>query len=134
MDNLITNLRAKFDHPNPKKPQNSPNRHTPIIHEAKVQYAAETTTRPPLDNARKLRIQQLVGAIQYYAQVVDNKLLVALSNPAQQHSSPTDDTNIDMLQLLDYLATYPNYGITYRASEMILAGHANAAYPNIYQS
>ena len=36
-----------------------------------------------------------------------------------------------MLQLLDYLATYPGYGITYRASDMILAGHAEAAYLNV---
>ena len=36
-----------------------------------------------------------------------------------------------MFQLLDYLATYPNNDITYRASDMILDGHANAAYLNV---
>ena len=36
-----------------------------------------------------------------------------------------------MLQLLDYLATYPENGITYRASGMLLAGHANTAYLNV---
>ena len=36
-----------------------------------------------------------------------------------------------MLQLLDYLATYPNNGITYRASDMVLGGHADAAYLNV---
>ena len=36
-----------------------------------------------------------------------------------------------MLQLLDYLTTYPHGGITYCASNMVLAGHADAAYVNI---
>ena len=36
-----------------------------------------------------------------------------------------------MLGELDYLATYPYDGITYRASDMILAGHAAAAYLDV---
>ena len=134
MENFITNLRAKLDHPNPKKPQHSPPRHIPIIYGAKVKYAAETPTILPLESSRKLRIQKLVGAIRYYTQSVDKKLLVALSELAQQQSSPTYDTNRDMLQLLDYIATYPNDGITYRASNMILVGHVDAAYINVPQS
>ena len=31
-------------------------------------------------------------------------------------------------QLLNYVATYPNDGITYRASNMILAAHSDASY------
>ena len=134
MDDLITNLRAKFDHPNPKKPQHSSHRHTSIIYGAKVQYAAENPTSPPLDSTKKLRIQQLVGAICYYARDIDNKLLVALIKLAQQQSSPTDYANRDMLQLLDYLATYPNNGINYRSRNMILAGHVDSDYFNVSQS
>ena len=62
------------------------------------------------------------------------KILVYLIKIYQQHSSPTKDTNIDMLQLLDYLETYPDYGITYHGSDMILAGHADAAYLNVSQA
>ena len=36
-----------------------------------------------------------------------------------------------MIQLLDYLAAYPGNGITYRASNVILEGHADASYLNI---
>ena len=39
-----------------------------------------------------------------------------------------------MLQLLDYLYTYPNDDITYRANDVILARHANSAYLNVSQS
>ena len=39
MDEHISKLQAKFNHPNPKKSQHSPRRHTPINYGAKVQYA-----------------------------------------------------------------------------------------------
>jgi hypothetical protein len=32
--------------------------------------------------------------------------------------------------LLDYVATYPNDGIVYRASDMVLCAHADASYLN----
>ena len=35
-----------------------------------------------------------------------------------------------MHYLLDYVATYPNDGIIYRASNMILCAHADAGYLN----
>ena len=36
-----------------------------------------------------------------------------------------------MLQLLDYLATYPDNGITYCTRDMILAGQSDTAYLNV---
>ena len=134
MEDYIAELRAKFNHPDPKKPQHSPHHHTPINYGAKVQYAKEVPASPPLDNAGTLRIQQPIGAVRYYSRAVDNKLLVALSELGQQQASPTEDTDINMLQLLDYLATYPDDGITYRASNMVLAGHADASYFNVSKS
>ena len=101
---------------------------------SKGQYAAESPTSPTLDSSRKIRIQKLNGAIHYYAPAVNNKLMVALSKLAQKQSSLTDDTNRDILQLLDYLTTYPNDGITYRAIDMILPGHGDAANLNVLQA
>ena len=79
MEDYSAKLRAKFDHPDPKKPQHSPHRHTPINYGAKVQYAAEAPDSPPLDTSGKICIQQLIVAIRYYARAVENKLLVARS-------------------------------------------------------
>ena len=101
MNDYITNLHAKSNNPNPNKSQHSPHRHIPIIYAAKVQYAVGTPSSPPLYSAGKLRTQQLFGSIRCYAQAVDNKLLVALSELTQKKSSPTDDTNRHILQLLD---------------------------------
>ena len=101
MDDYITNLCTKLDHPTHKKNQHYPHRHTPINYGAKFQCAAETHISPLLNNSGKLPIQQLVGSIRYYARSVDKKILVDLREIYQQQSSPTKDTNTEMLQLLD---------------------------------
>ena len=49
MDDYIADLRLKWNHPNPKKRQLSPYKHTPILYGAKIQYATEPPFSPPLD-------------------------------------------------------------------------------------
>ena len=61
---------------------------------------------------------------------MNNKLLVALSAIGSQQASATEDTNKEIHQLLDYCATYPDDGILYRSSDMILAGHSDAGFNN----
>ena len=84
MEGYISNLRTKFDHPTPKKPQHLPNPNTPINYVAKFQYTAKTPRSLLINNANNIRIQKLVGAIQYYDRAVGNKLLVALSELSQK--------------------------------------------------
>ena len=57
-----------------------------------------------------------------------------LSELYQKKSSPTEDTNRDMLQIFDYLATYPDNGITYCSRDMILADHSDTSYFNLSRS
>ena len=61
---------------------------------------------------------------------VKNKLLVALSEIVSQQASSTEDTNKAIHQLLYYCATYPDDGILYRSSNMILVGHSDADFNN----
>jgi hypothetical protein len=61
---------------------------------------------------------------------VDNKLLVALNAIAACQSKATIHTKQLVHTLLDYVATYPNDGIVYRASDMLLCAHADAGYLN----
>jgi len=49
----------------------------------------------------------------------------------QQQAAATEATNNDIDQLLGYIATYPANGITYRASNMVIAAHSDAAYLNV---
>jgi len=55
---------------------------------------------------------------------------VALSTIGSHQASATAATSAAIDQLFDYVATLRNDGITYRASVMLLAGHANAGFLN----
>ena len=61
---------------------------------------------------------------------VNNKLLVALSAIGAQQAAATENTAEAIEQLLDNVATYPNDGILFRKSDMILAAHADAGFLN----
>jgi hypothetical protein len=74
--------------------------------------------------------KKLWGHCIYYAQAVDNKILVALSAIAACQANATVATDQAVNLLLDYVATYPNDGIVYPASSMILCAHADAGFLN----
>ena len=130
MKGYIRKLLAQYGHPVPLKRQLSPHKHTPIVYGAKIQTAPEPDTSPPLDDAGVRRVQAIVGSVLWYARAVDNKLLVSLSAIGSQQASATEATNEAVTQLLDYLATYPDDGILYRASAMTLSAHADAGFLN----
>jgi hypothetical protein len=79
----------------------------------------------PLTRSRKARI---IGSILYYAQAVDITVLMALSYIAIKQSKGTINTMQKAKQLLDYLATYPDATICFRASNMIMNIHSDASY------
>ncbi len=83
-----------------------------------------------LDNHRKRQVQEIVGSLLYYAQAMDNKLLVALSAIAARQSCATVATEQAVHLLLDYVVTYPSDGIVYRSSDMVLCAHADAGFLN----
>eukprot|EP00804_Cyclotella_cryptica_P022929 CCRYP_018759-RA/>CCRYP_018759-RA protein AED:0.35 eAED:0.34 QI:0/-1/0/1/-1/1/1/0/335 len=131
MQEYIANFLTKYDHPRPKKPVLSPYKAATISFGAKVQYTAKPDSTPALNKVGVKWVQGIVGALLYYACAVDNKLLHALSEIGTQQAAATEATNTRVNHLLDYCATYPNDGITYRASNMILAAHSDAAYLNV---
>ena len=98
---------------------------------SKVQYAAEDDYSPTLDADGILRVKSIVGALLFYGRAVNNELLVSLSELGQKQSSATQSANDDIMQLLDYVATYPNDGITFRSRDMVLAAHSDALYFNV---
>ena len=71
-------------------------------------------------------LQAIVGTLLYYAHVVNNKILVCLNAIGAQQAAATKQTAAVINQLLDHVATYPNYGITYCASDMVLAAYSDA--------
>ena len=130
MEDYIDTVLTKYNHQKPKRPVLSPYKAAPITYGAKIQYTADADTSPALDALGIKRVQGIVGALLYYARAVDNKLLHALSELGTQQAAATAATNTRLNHLLDYCATYPNDGILYRASSMVLAAHSDAAYLN----
>ena len=66
----------------------------------------------------------------FYGWAVNNKILVALSYLDQQQTAATQATNDAIMQILEYITTYPSDGITFLSREMILSAHIDAAYLN----
>ena len=97
---------------------------------ARPSFPPEEDTSKPLNDAGIIRVQTIVGALLWIGRAVKNKLLVALSEIGSQQASSTEDTNKAIYQLLYYCATYPDDGILYRSSNMVLAGHSDAGFNN----
>ena len=137
MDGYITNVQICFGHPNPTKPQHLPHKHHPITYGAGAQYKVnEISTSLPLNKHSIKGVQAIFGSLLYYAQAVDlyyaqsvdNKLLGIISAISSKQASATENTLVTVNQILDYVATHPDNGITYKASTMILAAHSDASY------
>ena len=78
MDGYILDLRNKYQHMNPKKPQYSPHKHRPINYGATQQLVQPTDTIPLLNEKGIKRIQGIVEVLLYVRRAVTNILLVAL--------------------------------------------------------
>ena len=59
---------------------------------------------------------------------MDNKLLVGLSAIGSQQASAAQRTNEAIDQIVDYCTTYPDDGIIYRSSDMVLCAHSYAGF------
>ena len=120
----------QFNHPTPKKRQNSPYPNVPIKYGATKQYATTRVDALPVSAEDKKFIQQVCGKFLFYGRAVDSTILVAVSAIASQQAKPTTDTLAKTKQLLDYLASQEEAILTYSASDMVLAVHSNAGYLN----
>ena len=89
-----------------------------------------TDTSHPLNEKGIKRIQVIVGALLYMGREVNKKILVALSEIVSQKAAATEDIVLAIEQPLYYVATYPNDGILFRKSDMILAAHADTGFLN----
>ena len=130
MDGYIDNLLLKFGHKAPTKPQLSLYCHCDNIYSSKDQFAAEEVTSPKLTNAGIHRVQDIVGAILYYARAINKRFLVGLSAIGAHQAAATEQTTAAIYQLLDHLETYPNDGIIYWTSDIILEDHSDDGFKN----
>ena len=128
MNGYIAEVILKYNHLCTNKPQHAPHSCRAITYGVKEQLVPEADTSPPLDSVGIKQIQGIIGSLLYYARAVDNKLLATLSTLGAQQACATENTSKAVDQLLDYVATYPSDGITFRASMMVLAAHSDASF------
>ena len=120
----------EYGHSKPTHPQLTPHKHSEIKYESKKQLRHEDGNITNLDATGVKSIQSIIRALLYYARDVDNKILVALSAIGDQQVAFPESTTDSTKQLLDYVSTYPNGGIVYRASEMVLDTHSDTGFHN----
>ena len=81
-----------------------------------------------MDDKGVKRIQGVVGTLLYVGRAVNNKLIFALRAIGVQQEKTTEETAAAIEQLIDYVATYPNDGILFRARNRILVAHSDAGF------
>ena len=72
-------------------------------------------------------LQQVCGTFLYCARVVDCTMLHALNYLATRVNDGTQKTVEALNHFLDYCATHPEAVVLYRASDMTLHNHSDAA-------
>jgi hypothetical protein len=127
MPNYVKKALQLFGH-KVRKQQHAPYPCAPIVYGAKVQYAKQKPTSPPVDAKTKKFIQQVCGKFLFLGRAVDNTFLCPISAIASQTSNPTEDTLEQTRLLLDYIGTQEEAVLTYNASDMVLAAHSDASY------
>jgi hypothetical protein len=130
MQGYISSLLLKYKHPQPTKSRLSPYKCLPIVYGSKSHITPDPYASELLNANCKCCVQEIVVSLLYYAWAVNNKLLVVLSVIAARQAKATVATEQAVNLLLNYVAHYPNDGIVYCASDMILCAHADAGFLN----
>ena len=129
MPGYVERALQTLQHPLPTRAQYAPHAWAAPTYGAKIQYAEDDDTSPPLSPKALTRLQQIVGIFLYYARAIDSTMLVALGGSlASAQTKGTEQTTIAITQLLNYCATNPDAILRYSASEMALHVHSDASY------
>ena len=130
MPGYVEHTLHKFQHPTPKKPQDSPYPATAKQHGVKVQLIDPIETSAQLPTHEIKRLQQIIGTFLFYGRAIDPTLLTALNELSSAQATATEATKRACQQFLDYCASHPDGSICYHASDMILKLHSNSSYLN----
>ena len=114
----------------PSKGRETPTPYTDPVYGTRVQMAPFDDS-PLAPKASIQRAQEVNGVLSHYARVVDYSLLEGVTRLAMTQAHPTADTMTRIEHILDYTERYPENGIIFEASDMILTSHADASYQSL---
>ena len=118
MPNYVKEMRHKFQHDRPSRPEHAPYRWNRPTHGPGPQLPEPEDDSPPLDAKGINEIQQVVGSSLCYGRAIDSTILPALNSISAEQSKATERTRQDAKKLLDYLATHPDAVIRHVKSDM----------------
>ena len=124
----IERVLQRFQHPAPTRPQHAPHAWQKPVYGSSVQFAPTPDTSPALDTTDTKRVQEVLGALLFYARAVDSTMLCAIGTLATQQSTATKLTMQGLVQLLNYCATHPDATVRFVASDMVLHVDSDASY------
>jgi hypothetical protein len=107
MPRYIERALTRFEHPTPTHKEHSPHPWTAPVYDSCQQYEQQDNT-PFIDAKNKLRLQEVLGTLLYYARAVDGTMIPSIGTLATQQSTPTEATMKNLTQLLNYCATHPD--------------------------
>ena len=108
MPGYIKKALQHFKHTAPKKQQDQPFPCAPKKYGAAAQEPRPANDSSSAGEAGIKCIQQLVGTILYYTQLVNSTALMALSKMDSEQATATTKTMADTIHFLDYLASHPD--------------------------
>ena len=118
---------TRFQHPYPRKPQYQPHPHVLPKYGQKQQIMEPEDTTLPLNKKATKFIQEVTGTFLFYACIINNTMLTALSAIAAVQAKPTTKTLLKTKPFLDYIKMNDKAIVTYQASNMILAIYSDAS-------
>jgi hypothetical protein len=127
MKDYVKKALKQFMHETAPKHFDGPTKYIPPEYGKKVQYEKHDTSAP-LDKKGIKFIQEVCGKFLYTARAVDNTMLHALNELCIAATKGTKQTGEALEYFLNYCASNQSAGIIYRASDMILTIHSDAAY------
>ena len=80
----------------------------------------DSTPTPVPRPEQKEHVQQVAGTFLHYARTIDYSMLEAVNTIGRTQSAPTSETLLDVDQLLNYAARFPNNKLVFKASQMKL--------------
>ena len=114
------------------KIQDSPHPYAAPKYGRTQQYAPNIPSESEISTEDNKFLEQVLGALLYYAMAIDCTMLVAINSVAVNKKYGMRATMDAVVQLLDYAATHPDAEVTFHKSNMILKIHSDASYLSEY--
>jgi hypothetical protein len=124
----VSKALARFNVIIAATPTHTPGPYIPPDYGKHQQMAADADNSPLLTPAECAEYPEIVGVFLYYARAVDCTMLRKINQLARTQARPTEAVRTAMHHFLQYAATYPDAGITYYASDMLLYVHSDGSY------